>query len=68
VVQCFKKNPRTSRLNWETPISKDPTVGWNVLERDIIFHGIKYICGESNDVNFDDVNKWKSKIGELIKD
>jgi len=26
------------------------------------------VCGESNDVNFDDVNECKLQIGELIKD
>jgi len=33
-------------------------------------HNISWnqVCGESNDVNFDTVNEWKSKIGELIKD
>ncbi|KAF0740487.1 tigger transposable element-derived protein 6-like, partial [Aphis craccivora] len=25
------------------------------------------VCGESNDVNVDEVNEWKSKIGDLIK-
>ncbi|XP_025407289.1 tigger transposable element-derived protein 6-like [Sipha flava] len=33
-------------------------------------HNISWnqVCEESNDVSVDEVNEWKSKIGELIKD
>jgi hypothetical protein len=41
--QCFKKNTRTSQLNWETLLSRGPMVSWNVLEKDIILHGINYV-------------------------
>jgi hypothetical protein len=38
---------------WLECFSKRHNISWN------------QVCGESNDANVDEVNEWKSKLGEL---